>query len=103
MMGRGVARFGTMVGARGVPRASSEDGISPSRSKIVACEKAVLRGAASLDLRLDFLALLLLLVGCDSIVAALRPRETPSEPESLLSGFPSFGLAFSSTDLDVSG
>lgn len=83
---------------------SSGDGISRSVSNTVAWEKAVLRAAAPLDLRLDlFLALPLLLVGWGSIVTALRLRETPSEPESLLSGFSNFVLAISSTGLDISG
>lgn len=103
MVNRGVDGFGLRGRARGTPRSSSDEGISPSRSNIVACEKLVLRAAVSLDLRLDFLALVLLLVGCGSIVTALWPRETPSEMESLLSDFPAFGLAFSSTSLDVSG
>lgn len=101
MVNCGVACFGTRVREKGGSRSSSDDGISPSRSNTVACEKFVLRAAASLDLRLDFLALLLLLVGCGSIVTPLRPRETPSELESLLSGFSTFGLAFSSTGLDI--
>lgn len=101
MVNCGVAGFGTRVREKGGSRSSSDDGISPSRSNTVACEKAVLRAAASLDLRLDFLALLLLLVGCGSFVPPLRPRETPSELESLLSGFSTFGSAFSSTGLDI--
>lgn len=91
--GGGVGCCTTTVGTGGGSMASSEDGILPSTSKAVGCEKGVLRGGASLDLRLDFLALPFPLVGCDSIVTASRPRETPSEPESMLSRLPSFDLA----------